>query len=178
MRNTIEELKSNFRLIDGRLERLNRHYKDRRWTVVSNNKNHIDGYCHVKFRGGVTQYHTIVWVLSTGKDFPDGYEIDHINGDKIDNRIENMRLVTTRKNMQNMRIHREGKLCGNSKCRKKYRSHIRIDGTLVHLGMHDTEQEAYQAYTIACKHTDDYIDTISFREMVKKELERSKQCEM
>lgn len=44
--------------------------------------------------------HRIVWVMVNG-DIPNGLEIDHINRDKYDNRIENLRLVTRSQNSLN-----------------------------------------------------------------------------
>jgi hypothetical protein len=44
--------------------------------------------------------HRLVWFVVHGK-FPDG-DIDHINGNRSDNRIENLRDVTRRANLQNV----------------------------------------------------------------------------
>lgn len=44
--------------------------------------------------------HRIVWETFKGV-IPDGYEIDHINTIKTDNRLENLRLVTPKENMAN-----------------------------------------------------------------------------
>ena len=169
----VEELKKVFRIRNGNLERINYRYKNGKWTVFNNKKNHSDGYCQVGFNGTKVLYHVIIWILSTGKDIPHGMEIDHINGNKIDNRIENLRLVTRRQNQQNRKTHRAGRLVG-AIYRKGYndwRSQIVIDKNKIHLGCYKTEQEAHEAYKIACKYIAKYTDNDSFRELIKKEME-------
>lgn len=48
-----------------------------------------DGYLIIKVKGKQFKAHRIIWLLNYG-DFPKG-EIDHINRNKLDNRIENLR---------------------------------------------------------------------------------------
>ena len=169
----VDELKKVFRIRNGNLERLNYHYPNGKWTVVENKNNTGNGYCQVGFNGRVVQYHNIVWVLSTGNDIPQGMDIDHINGNKIDNRIENLRLVTRRQNQQNRKNHRAGRLVGASyhKGYNDWQSYIAIDKNQIWLGYYKTEQEAHEAYKIACKYITNYVDNESIRELIKKEME-------
>jgi hypothetical protein len=44
--------------------------------------------------------HKVIWMYYNG-DIPDGFEIDHINQDKLDNRIENLRCVPKHVNLSN-----------------------------------------------------------------------------
>lgn len=44
--------------------------------------------------------HRVIWFYFNG-EIPEGYEIDHINGIKNDNRLENLRCVTHTENMNN-----------------------------------------------------------------------------
>ena len=171
----VDELKKVFRIRNGNLERINYNYTNGKWTVVNNKKNHTEGYCYVGFNGTKVLYHVIIWILSTGKDIPQGMEIDHINGNKIDNRIENLRLVTNRQNQQNRKKHRAGKLfgCYFNKSVGKYHAQIRIGDKVIYLGLYKTEQEAHKAYTIACKHITNYVDSESFRELIKNEMEKN-----
>jgi len=68
-------------------------------------------------------------------------QVDHINGIRTDNRIENLRWVTNQQNQWN----RNSK--GYSIARNgKYYSQIHQDGKSIYLGTYDTEEEAHQAY--------------------------------
>lgn len=51
-----------------------------------------DGYRSVQFKGAAYKEHRIIWELHNGT-IPAGMQIDHINGIRDDNRIENLRLV-------------------------------------------------------------------------------------
>lgn len=46
------------------------------------------------------KYHRVIWYYFNG-EIPEGYEIDHINGDRADNRLENLRIVTHTENVNN-----------------------------------------------------------------------------
>lgn len=61
-----------------------------------------DGYIRVTIAGERTPAHHIVWIMHGG-EIPDGFEIDHINHIKSDNRIENLRLVRHSDNQKNMK---------------------------------------------------------------------------
>jgi hypothetical protein len=68
--------------------------------------------------------------------------IDHINGIKDDNRIENLRSVTQQQNTFNSK----SKGYYWNKRDKKWKSQIVIDGEHKHLGYFLTEEEASKAY--------------------------------
>lgn len=73
---------------------------------------------------------------------------DHINGNKSDNRISNLRSVDSRKNQQNRKSHREGKLVGTyfNKKNKKWISRFKIGNKRFSLGSYLTQVEAHERY--------------------------------
>ncbi len=77
-------------------------------------------------------------------------QIDHININPIDNRIENLRVVNNSQNQrnQNKRKNCSSKYKGVSRHNKnnKWVANITINGKLKHLGMFDNEEDAYEAY--------------------------------
>ncbi len=77
-------------------------------------------------------------------------EIDHINGNGLDNRRCNLRVCSHSQNQQNMKKHRDIKsgLKGayQDRTNKRWRSIITCNGKRIHLGYFKTKQEAAKAY--------------------------------
>jgi hypothetical protein len=65
------------------------------------------GYRQVMLDRKIYSVHRIAWALYSG-EHPNG-EIDHINGDRADNRLCNLRLATSSENNQNRRISSRNK---------------------------------------------------------------------
>jgi HNH endonuclease/AP2 domain-containing protein len=79
-----------------------------------------------------------------------GFEVDHINHNKLDNRRENLRICTRSQNQSNnglSRINTSGfKGVTFHKKTQKWQSQIGIDGKIVYIGLFDTPEKAAHAY--------------------------------
>ena len=92
-------------------------------------------------RVGKELAHRVAWRLGTGED-PGKKYVDHVNGDRSDNRLCNLRLVTPQQNAWN----RKAKGYTYIEKRKQYRTGTYHRGTYVLIGYFDTEEEAAAAY--------------------------------
>lgn len=79
---------------------------------------------------------------------PPNLQVDHINGDGLDNRKINLRNVDCRSNSQNLHVNKTSKYPGVSlrKDTNKWRSYINIKNKQYNLGCYDTELKAHRAY--------------------------------
>lgn len=105
------------------------------------------GYVRIKIQGRNYRAHRVAWLYSYG-EWPDG-QIDHINGDRSDNRIENLRVATNGQNQHNKKIL--NKIKGISKHTKsgKWHSRIMLDKKHMSLGLYNCPAAASFAYQIA-----------------------------
>lgn len=108
------------------------------------------GYLTVFFRRRTYSVHRIAWFLHYGAD-AQGY-IDHINGDRADNRIANLRVCEQQQNTWNMRGRGHWpKGVWWQKKRGKFCAAIRVGAGQPRkwLGAFNTPEEAHAAYVIA-----------------------------
>lgn len=77
-----------------------------------------------------------------------GQLVDHINGDKLDNRIVNLRICDSMQNQQNRAVHYNKKFKGVSWHKRilKWQVSIRVNRQLKHVGYFDNEIEAAKQY--------------------------------
>lgn len=66
------------------------------------------GYLIVGFNNKIYKVHRVIWEIMVG-GVPDGYVIDHINNNKRDNRLENLRLATRSENECNKRVRKSSR---------------------------------------------------------------------
>lgn len=111
-----------------------------------------NGYLFGRTLGYSILSHRAAWLLTYGT-WPKG-EIDHINGDKTDNRIDNLRDCSRSENQHNRPRYSNNKsgLKGVSwhKQKMKWRAVIALHGKSKHLGLFDDKLDAFEAYKSAC----------------------------
>ena len=95
--------------------------------------------------------HRLAWLYVHGA-WPTG-QIDHINGDRGDNRISNLRDVTPALNTQNQRraarSNKSSGLLGVTANRGRWLAQISIGGKSRNLGRYATPEEAHAVYVAA-----------------------------
>lgn len=111
------------------------------------------GYLYTNIGDGVVgRVHRIAWEMVNG-EIPDGFEIDHENQIRTDNRISNLRMVTRSENMKNKSIYSSNKsgVSGvNWDSRKNlWRARIQVNGKRISLGRYKTIELAMIAQEAA-----------------------------
>lgn len=105
------------------------------------------GYRRIEIDKKQHKAHRLAWLYIYGK-FPDG-EIDHINREKSDNRIANLRDVTRSINLQNCAIRKSNttgvKGVSWDKRRQKWQASIKINNSQKFLGYFKIIEEAIAA---------------------------------
>lgn len=113
------------------------------------------GYIKISIDKVIIPAHRIIWAM-VYNSWPFG-EIDHINGNRSDNRIENLREVTRQQNCMN-----RSKAINNKSGYKgvswhsegnKWQAHISVAGKSIYLGLYKTAKDAHDAYEAAAIET-------------------------
>lgn len=119
-------------------------------TVAGGHDGH--GYRRIRIDGKMWLAHRLIWIYANGP-IPGGLQIDHINGKREDNRLDNLRLVTNAENHRNQSMPRNNTsgAIGVSwhKRDRKWEAKIRIDGRQKNLGLFETAAEAAKARAAA-----------------------------
>jgi hypothetical protein len=111
-----------------------------------------NGYRRISAGGSRYMAHHLAWLWVYGELPPSGMQVDHINGEKCDNRISNLRLATHAQNRQNMRkaiSSNSSGLLGVSRHKGKFAATIMTSGRVKSLGVFNTPEEAHRTYLSA-----------------------------
>jgi hypothetical protein len=108
-------------------------------------------YYYVNIKKRLYAVHRIAWFLFYN-EWPK-LDIDHIDGNGLNNAITNLRHVSRRINALNAIKHRAGKLggCYFNKVMKKWQAQIHYNGKTRSIGIFETEKEAHERYLQARK---------------------------
>lgn len=109
------------------------------------------GYYQINIFGRPYAVHRLIFLYMKGR-FPT-HDVDHINGNRMDNRWVNLREVTRRENMMNVGIRSNNTTGVTGVSRRKdtgkYAAYVDVMGRRVRLGNFDTLSEAAEARTKA-----------------------------
>lgn len=119
--------------------------------IGSKVKNRNTFYWSATIRGRRHRLHRVAWVIHYGV-WPSG-QIDHMNGNGLDNRLENLRDSTHTQNQRNQRIHRKNTtgVRGVSPYTRtgQFQASIWFNGKRLYLGRFDTIEAAASARAAA-----------------------------
>lgn len=105
------------------------------------------GYIQIGVGGELVKAHRLAWFYMTGEWPPE--DIDHVNGDRRDNRWANLRLASRAENLMNTCIRSDNtsghKGVGWAKREQLWRAYININGKTKSLGYFKELDEAIKA---------------------------------
>ena len=113
------------------------------------------GYIYIECMGKSYAAHRLAWFY-TFKQFP-ANQIDHINGNKSDNRIKNLREATNSQNRANSKTtNKHGvkgvrKLPWMKESDRCWQAQITHNKKVIYLGCYNTKEEAHSVYVNAAK---------------------------
>jgi hypothetical protein len=109
-----------------------------------------NGYLAVRYKDRIYRTHRVAWYLHHRSEPPCGFEIDHVDNDTTNNKINNLRLATRAQNRCNTRRKKDGtsgyKGVYWCKERHKWRAQITKDKKVYKLGSFTDPYEAHLAY--------------------------------
>jgi hypothetical protein len=110
-----------------------------------------DGYRVIRLSGRLHRAHRLIWVLAHNEAPPP--IIDHVNGNRTDNRPENLRAATHQQNMVNRGPARKNvlRMKGVRQRGARWLSQITHNRRAVFLGSYPTAEEAGAAYAAASR---------------------------
>jgi hypothetical protein len=107
-----------------------------------------DGYVQLCTSGRQYRAHRVAWLLMTGDHPPFDMDIDHVNGNRSDNRWSNLRLATRSQNNTNRRTAKTSSGVNGVYQRGdtgKWHARVTVNYRVIHLGQFDTKDEAISA---------------------------------
>jgi hypothetical protein len=111
--------------------------------------NHPKSHIIVAIYGKKYLAHRLIWKMLTNEEPP---EVDHWDGNELNNRQSNLRAADRGKNARNTKKHADNpRMKGVYRNKKGWCSKIMRDGVIYRLGTYSTEEEAHAAYCEAAQ---------------------------
>lgn len=103
-----------------------------------------DGYRRIKINRKLYAVHRLVWVMHGNNPVP---FVDHINGNVLDNRIENLRAATHSQNCMNRRVRFDSRsgVKGVNLRKGKWHTCVILNNEKYSAGMFDRKEDAIDA---------------------------------
>ena len=127
---------------------------DEDWPLLSGyrwgwSKHGYTWYAQTRINKRVVSMHRVLCGLTVG----DGKEVDHVDGDGLNNRRLNLRVCTHAGNQRNAqkRIDNSTGYKGVYRQANRFVAGIKVDGKQMYLGRFDTAEQAHLAYVNAAK---------------------------
>lgn len=138
-------------LIDDEDKQLIEQYK---WKAQTNRgRTYFVNIVQKNYKQRIIRLHRLIMGLTV--EFDRNVVVDHINGNYLDNRKSNLRIVTASQNAMNAKKHKSSgsiyKGVSYRKCQGTFRARITINEKRISLGSFKTEEEAARAYDEAAK---------------------------
>lgn len=130
------------------------NWNARRAGTITGQKANKRGYVQINitFRGKTRLYsaHRLAWFYMYGTQLP---ELDHIDNNKKNNRIDNLRPAKQKENIRNRtaQANNTSGYKGVWKNGVSWSSTIKVDGKKIHLGTYGSREDARDAYILAAK---------------------------
>lgn len=110
-----------------------------------------DGYVQISIGGKNMRAHRLAWFIAYGQ-WPAG-QIDHIDGNRLNNKINNLRAATSQQNNRNKRSRSDNasgyRGVSWDRCNKKWQAYIGVGNKNKSLGKFDRPEDAARAYQMA-----------------------------
>lgn len=103
------------------------------------------GYIQFEFHKKNYMLHRIIYEMHYGK-IPENFQIDHIDGNPLNNKIENLRICTQTQNRQNAKLSKNNTTGYRGVVKtpnNKYQARLTLEGKKLYLGLFNTPEEAF-----------------------------------